>query len=229
MNNLNITLQETRSKLMTAIYGRMGIGVLLTAITAVLVASNPSFVERIFVSGYHWGFIIGELALVWFISARVHKLDPTTSLMLFLLYSVLNGVTLSIIFLAYSLGSIGTAFFVSTGMFLTMAVYGYTTKKDLTSIGSILFMALIGLIIASVVNIFLGSSMLDWLISFIGVILFSGLTMYDSQRIRKASDELVNAPTIDRSRYSNMLALSMYLNFINLFLFVLRLVGGGRD
>ena len=210
--------------LMRKVYVWMSLALVITGFTAFFVASTPSLVSLIFNSGLIWVLMIAELALVWGVSAAINKISLTTATLLFTLYSVLNGATLSIIFFAYTMSSIATVFFITSGTFGAMALYGYFTKKDLTSMGSILFMALIGVIIASLVNIFLKSSGLDMVVSCLGVLVFAGLTAYDSQKIKEM---MLAAPDAGEGMQKVALlgALSLYLDFINLFIYLLRLFG----
>jgi FtsH-binding integral membrane protein len=171
-----------------------------------------------------YALLFGELGLVWFVTARIDSLSGVTATFLFLLYSVLNGLTFSVIFLVYTASSIGSTFFVTAATFGVMSIYGYTTKRDLTSLGNLMFMALIGLIIASVVNIFLGSEMLYWITTYAGVLIFVGLTAYDTQKIKQmASTDFGTSENVQKGAL--MGALRLYLDFINLFLFLLRLFG----
>ena len=171
-----------------------------------------------------WGLIIAEFGLVVAISAAINKLSLTTATLLFILYSVINGATLSFIFAIYTMSSIASVFFITAGTFAVMAVIGYTTKKDLTSMGKILFMALIGIIIATVVNIFLKSTGLEMIVSYLGVLIFVGLTAYDSQKIKQM---LLTAPDAGEGAQKLALlgALSLYLDFVNLFIYLLRIFG----
>jgi FtsH-binding integral membrane protein len=186
---------------------------------------NSGLFYQIASSGAMWLLIIVELVLVFVLSARINKMSVTTATIMLIVYSALNGATLSFIFLAYSLGSIAKTFFITTGMFGVMALVGATTKRDLSKMGSILFMALIGLIIASLVNIFLHSSGLDWIISLIGVVLFTALTAYDVQRVKRLATESDLYDDTQVGRLAVISALSLYLDFINLFLYLLRFFG----
>lgn len=210
--------------LMRKVYVWMSLALVITGFTAFFVASTPSLMSLIFNSGLIWVLMIAELALVWGVSAAINKISLTMATLLFTLYSVLNGATLSIIFFAYTMSSIATVFFITSGTFGAMALYGYFTKKDLTSWGRILFMALIGLIIASLVNIFLKSSGMDLVISYLGVLIFVGLIAYDSQKIKEM---MLAAPDAGEGMQKVALlgALSLYLDFINLFIHLLRLFG----
>ena len=211
------------------VYRWMTIGLGVTAFTAFAVAGSPALVEAIFGNFLIMVvLIVAQIGLVVALSAAIHKLSAGTATGIFLLYALLNGLTLSSIFIVYPIGNIANAFLTCTGMFLVMSVYGTVTKRDLTGMGSFLFMGLIGIIIASIVNIFLGSSMLDFVISCAGVITFTGLTAYDTQKLRQFGEA---APLDDASairRGAILGALTLYLDFINLFLMLLRLFGN-RD
>jgi hypothetical protein len=190
------------------------------------IVALTSFGQAIFSGPAMIVLLLGTLGLVFFISFRIHKLQFTTALTLFMIYSALLGVTLSSIFLAYTGASITRVFFISAASFGALSLWGYTTQRDLSGIGSFLIMGLFGIIIASLVNIFLKSSGLDWAISVIGVGVFAGLTAYDTQRIKEMYD--VNDDGTVSGRKAVMGALSLYLDFINLFLMLLRLVGDRR-
>ena len=211
------------------VYRWMTIGLGVTAFTAFAVAGSPALVEAIFGNFLIMVvLIVAQIGLVVALSAAIHKLSAGTATGIFLLYALLNGLTLSSIFIVYPIGNIANAFLTCTGMFLVMSVYGTVTKRDLTGMGSFLFMGLIGIIIASIVNIFLGSSMLDFVISCAGVIIFTGLTAYDTQKLRQFGEA---APLDDASairRGAILGALTLDLDFINLFLMLLRLFGN-RD
>ncbi len=215
--------------LMRKVYVWMTLALIITGFTAWGVASNPGLVYAIVTNKIlFWGLVIAELAMVWAISGAINRLSLTTATLLFVGYSVLNGVTLSVVFLAYTLSSIASVFFITAGTFAAMAFIGYTTKTDLTSLGKILFMALIGLIIATVVNLFMGSSMFNLILSYVGVAIFVGLTAYDSQKIKNM---LYEADELDESSQKLALlgSLTLYLDFINLFLYLLRIFGSNRD
>ena len=212
------------SKVMRKTFGWMTMCLLITALTAMGVVNSGLFYQ-IASSGAMWLLLIAELVLVFVLSARINKMSVTTATIMLIVYSALNGATLSFIFLAYSLGSIAKTFFITTGMFGVMALVGATTKRDLSKMGSILFMALIGLIIASLVNIFLHSSGLDWIISLIGVVLFTALTAYDVQRVKRLATESDLYDDTQVGRLAVISALSLYLDFINLFLYLLRFFG----
>ena len=224
-NNKERTLNAAFPALMRKVYVWMTLALLLTAVTAFGVATSPTLLTTIYSSRVvMWGLIFAEFALVIAISGAINKLSLSTATLLFILYSVLNGATLSAIFVIYTNLAIVKAFIVSAGTFGAMAVFGYTTKRDLSTIGRIMFMLLIGIIIASIVNIFLKSGAFDYIISFIGVAVFTGLTAWDSQTIKKM---LMNQ--YDMSENSQKIALlgalNLYLDFINLFLYLLRIFG----
>ena len=202
--------------------GITGIVAYFTATTglAVTITSSPLFLI----------LIVGELGLVFYLSARINKMQAGTASSMFMLYSVLNGLTLSVIFLRYTGSSIAATFFITAGMFGAMAIYGLVTKRDLSGFGSFLFMGLIGIIIASIVNIFLKSDGLYWVISMIGVLVFTGLTAYDIQKIKKIGEAgIMQQGEAAITKGSIMGALALYLDFINLFLMLLHFFGGSRD
>ena len=214
--------------LMRKVYVWMAMALAITAITAYGVASSPALTSLIFGNKLiFFGLIIAELVLVFWVSARIEKLSLTKATLMFIVYSVLNGATLATIFFAYSPEIITKTFFVTAGTFGAMAVYGYFTKSDLSSWGKLLIMAVIGLIIAGVVNIFLRSSLMDLVVSVIGVLIFVGLTAYDSQKIKRML--MMQADMGETAqKVALMGALSLYLDFINLFLYLLRLFGRER-
>ncbi len=217
------------SYFMQQVYLWMAIGLGLTAFVAWAVAGSPAALSFIFGNTFVLiGLIVAEFALVIAISAAVHKLSAATATGLFMLYSALNGATLSSVLIVYTASSVANAFLATAGTFVAMSVYGTVTKRDLTSWGSFLFMGLIGIVIASLVNIFLKSTMMEFVISCIGVLVFVGLTAYDTQKIRQFA---LGAPLDDSTAVRRgviLSALSLYLDFINLFLMILRLFGS-RD
>jgi uncharacterized protein len=217
-----------QSRFITKVYGWMTLALVITGAIAWTVASSPALIS-IFLANklVFWGLIIGELAMVWYLSAAVQRMSANTATFVFLMYALLNGLTLSVIFLVYTLGSIASTFFVTAATFGVMSAYGYFTKTDLTKIGNLLFMALIGLIIASLVNIFLKNSTLYWIITYAGVLIFVGLTAYDTQKI-KEMNIIGNEGTEEDHKEAIMGALTLYLDFINLFLYLLRILGN-RD
>ncbi len=206
------------------VYAWMVGGLMVTALTAMGVSSSPELLSVIFGTPLRWVVLLGPLAMVWFLSARIDKLQPGTAAGMFIAFAALMGASLSSIFVIYELGSVFQVFMIAAGMYAGAAVYGFFTKRDLTGMGSFLFMGLIGIIIASVVNIFMGSDALSWAISMIGVAIFTGLTAYDMQRIKEQAIVMYSGDQLAMKR-SIIGALSLYLNFINLFLFLLRLLG----
>ncbi|MBQ7442094.1 MAG: Bax inhibitor-1/YccA family protein [Prevotella sp.] len=224
-----IVSTNTFSALMRKVYTWMALALTITGFTAYYVASSPAILQAIMTNQIlFFGLLIGELALVWGVSAAINRLSLTTATLLFILYSVLNGVTMSFIFLAYTMTSIASVFFITAGTFAAMSLYGYFTKADLSKMGQILFMALIGLIIATIVNLFIKSSGLTMILSYVGVLIFVGLTAWDTQKIKQM---LQLAPDTGESaqKVALMGALSLYLDFINLFLYLLRIFGNSRD
>ena len=215
--------------LMRKVYLWMTLALVITGFTAFGIASNPGIAYAIVTNRLlFWGLVIAEFGLVIGISGAINKLSAVTATLLFVLYSIVNGATLSVIFMAYTMSSIASVFFITAGLFGVMAFISNTTKTDLTSIGKILFMALIGIILATIVNLFVGSSMLNMIVSYIGVVIFTGLTAYDSQKIKNM---LYNADSMDEGMQKIALlgSLTLYLDFINLFLMLLRIFGGNRD
>ena len=218
-------VSEAFPVLMRKVYVWMTLALAITGFTAYGVATSPGILQAIYTSQIlFWGLIIAELALVFGVSAAINRISLTMATLMFILYSVINGALMSYIFLAYTASSIATVFFITAGTFAVMALIGYTTKKDLTSMGKILFMALIGIIIATVVNIFLKSTGLEMIVSYLGVLIFVGLTAWDSQKIKQM---LLQAPDAGEGAQKLALlgALTLYLDFINLFIYLLRIFG----
>jgi FtsH-binding integral membrane protein len=202
----------------------MGAGLIITAFMAFATLSSPVVLKAILGNRIlYFGLLIGELALVFTLSGAINRMSAVTATLIFIAYSALNGVTLSVIALVYTSSSIASTFVITAGMFGAMSAYGYMTRRDLTSWGSFLFIGLIGIVIASVVNIFIGSSAVSWVVSGIGVIVFTGLTAYDTWKIKEmaAMGEEGRKPAI-------LGALTLYLDFINLFLMLLRFTGNRR-
>jgi len=220
-------LTNVFSALMRKVYTWMTLALVITGVTAYGVASSPTLLTTIYNSGLMWGLIIAEFVLVFAISGAINKLSLSTATLLFIIYSVVNGATLSSIFVIYELTNISKVFFITAGTFGAMAFYGYTTKKDLTSIGKILFMALIGLIIATLVNMFLKSPSFDYILSYIGVAIFIGLTAWDSQKIKQMLQVQYDMSE-GAQKLALLGALTLYLDFINLFLYLLRIFGGNN-
>ncbi len=221
-----LTLQRYVATVMRKVYGKMTLGLLMTTITSFLVLTSGTLMSLMFSSTASiWILFALELGLVIYLSSQIDKLSTTTATVLFYVYSVLNGLTLTPIFLAYTGTSIAMTFAITAGTFGAMTVAGYVTRQDLSKFGAILFMALIGLIICMVVNIFLKSSMMMWLISSVGVLIFVGLTAWDTQAIKRMCAE---ADPSMAGKVATMGALTLYLDFINLFLHLLRFFGS-RD
>ena len=221
--------QEAATIFLAKVFNWMAMGLGLTGIVAWFTASS-GLAMSIVSSPIFMILIFAELGMVFYLSARVNKIQSGTATGLFLGYAMLNGLTLSTIFLAYTKSSIGGTFLITAGMFGAMAVYGMVTKRDLSGMGSFLFMGLIGIIIASVVNIFLHSSSLYWAISVIGVLIFVGLTAWDVQKIKTMGEQGILEQGEDAIRKGAIIgALALYLDFINLFLMLLRFFGGSRD
>lgn len=212
------------ARFFNAVYAWMAVGLGVTALVALWVSSRPDVLHYVFSTGIFIFLIIAELALVWTVAAAVRRINATAATLLFLLYAGLNDLTLSIIFLAYAHAAIASAFVVTAGMFAAMSVYGFVTKRDLTSMGAFLFMGLIGIILASVVSFFWRNTMLTVLINYIGAFIFIGLTAYDTQKLKEmALATRGNAALAARLSISG--ALALYLDFLNLFLFMLRILG----
>lgn len=228
----DLIVQRTGSGLQTfmaQVYGWMTVGLLLTAFVALYVASSEALLSMIFSSKIvFFGLIIAQLGLVFVLSGMVHKMSGAMATSLFMLYSVLTGVTISSVLLLYTASSIASTFFICAAMFGALSIYGYTTKRSLTGMGSFLFMGLIGIIIASIVNIFMQSSMMSMVISYAGVLIFAGLTAYDTQKLKDMGNEINQEDKENMRRYSIMGALTLYLDFINLFLMLLRILGDRR-
>jgi FtsH-binding integral membrane protein len=228
-----LTAEEIKSiqtTFINKVYVWMGLALTITGIVAMRVADSGAFMGMFTgaTSAMPFYILIAiELGLVWWMVSRIDSMSSGFATALFILYSALNGVTLSVLFYVYTSASIASTFFITAGTFGICSAYGYFTKKDLTSIGGFLFMALIGLIIATVVNIFLASSTLYWIISYAGVAIFIGLTAYDTQKIKKMSLE-VDADSEQGKKGAVMGALALYLDFINMFILLLRIFGDRR-
>lgn len=219
---------KVKNTFLSRVYGWMTLALVISGVTAFLAATNETIIRLTIGNGF--GFLIlavAELALVWWLTASIHKISSGAAFFAFILYSVLNGVTLSSIFLVYKIESIFMVFFISAGMFAAMAVYGTVTKSSLSSFGKYFAMALVGIIIASLVNFLLRSPMLDWFLSIITVVIFTGLTAYDAQKMLAISNNASDDEVFKKA--SVIGALELYLNFINIFLAMLRLFGRRRD
>ncbi|PXZ08259.1 hypothetical protein DKK70_02665 [Gilliamella apicola] len=222
-------IEQTGSRIqtyMSHVYGWMAVGLLLTAFVAWFASNNYQLV--MFLARIMWVLLIAEIGLVFAISGMINRLSGATATTLFMLYSVLNGCTFSIYFLYYTSSSIASVFFITAGMFSALAVYGYTTKRNLSGLGSFLFMGLIGIVIASLVNIFLQSAPLMWAITYIGVFVFAGLTAYDTQKLKEFGVNLSQDDQNMFRRYVILGALTLYLDFINLFIMLLRIFADRR-
>ena len=221
------SLQRYVAGVMRKVYGKMSLGLLATAITSFLVLSSQTVMNVLFSNAATmWILFAAELGLVIYLSARIDKLSSGTATALFYAYSILNGVALSPIFLIYMGASIATTFAITAGTFGAMSIFGYVTRQDLTKFGSFLFMALLGLIVCIVVNMFMHNSTFELLISGAGVLIFVGLTAWDTQSIKRMCAE---AGPDEMGKVATMGALSLYLDFINLFLYLLRFFGSSRD
>ncbi len=220
-------VQTAQVTLMKSLYLWMSVALAVTGITAMAVDASYSLQQLLFSGRYTFlVLMIAEVALVIYLSARIARMSFASAMISFLAYSFLNGLTLSVIFLAYTKASIASTFFVTAGTFAAMSLYGYFTKKDLSSWGNLFFMALIGLIIASVVNIFWANSTLYWIITYVGVLVFVGLTAYDTYRIKQLlANQEVNEGT---QKLALLGALTLYLDFVNMFLYLLRIFGDRR-
>ena len=238
MNNYNfysdgngqqtVVYTQSVAKVMRSVYLRMFLGLLATAFTAMFVASQESLMLAIFGNKiFFWGLIIAEFACVIGISGAINKISTAMAVLLFFVYAIINGVTLASIFWVFKISTIAQTFFITAGVFGAMSAYGYLTRADLSKFGAFLFMALIGLIITSVVNIFFmeESKTLDWVISLVGVGIFIGLTAWDTQKIKMM---VMQRNGYNVGKIATLGALSLYLDFINLFLYLLRIFGS-RD
>ena len=210
---------------MYKVYAWMSFGLAVTAFVAYGVYTTPELFKALILNKYvFFGLIIAQLGLVIIISSAFQKLSYAVNMLLFMLYSGLLGVTLSVIFAVYQISSIYQIFAVTVAMFGFMAVYGYYTKSDLTAVGQVMFMGLIGLIIAGVINLFLNNPVFEYVISFIGILVFTALTAYDVQKIKVLGQNFLNKGEEER-KVALMCALSLYLDFVNLFLYLLRFLG----
>ena len=234
MNNYNyygqeqsIDFPQTFSVLMRNVYSWMAAGLLMTAFTALIVADNNTLMRTIATTpALMWGLFIAEIAMVLVLSARIMKMSFLTAGLLFAAYAILNGVTMSFIFAIYTKTSIAQTFFITAGTFVGMSIVGYTTKKDLSTLGRALFMLLIGLVIATIVNIFANIPWLAMLLNYLGVLIFVGLTAYDTQKIKHMLQVYSEAGVNDQTNKIALLgSLSLYLDFINLFMYLLRILG----
>ena len=225
---INNAEQLVQRKFLTKVYGWMSLALLLSGITAFIVATSPFLINLVF--GNKIGFsllAIGEIVLVWWLSASIRKISTMAASIAFLAYSVINGATLASIFYVFSLNSIIVVFLVSALMFIGMSLYGVFSKSDIMSFGRYFSMAIIGLIVASVINIFLKSSGFNWVISIVTVVIFTGLTAYDTRKMILVSQQADGSDMFQKA--SIIGALELYLDFINIFLALLRIFGKSRD
>lgn len=233
MTNSELSYQKDRAvaaqgEFIRRVFNWMGLGLATTALVALYTASNTTLQGYIFGNSlFFFGLIIGQLGLVIVLSAAINRLQASTATLLFFVYSALTGLTLSVIFLAYTRASIASTFFVTAGTFGVMSFYGYTTQRDLTSWGSFLFMGLVGIILASVVNIFLHNETIYWVVTYAGILIFVGLTAYDTQTLKQMAAMGFENEEMER-KSAVMGALRLYLDFINLFLMLLRVMGNRR-
>lgn len=224
---LSAEVKTRQASIVSKAYGWMFTALAITGLTSYICGTSAAFMQLLFSSSsIMWILIIAQLAIAFILIARLDKMSFTTARILFLAYAFTLGISLSSIFLVYTMSSIASTFFICSAMFGAMALYGHFTKKDLTSWGRILTMALVGLIIATLVNLFLQSSRIDWICSLVGVVLFTGLTAYDAQKMRQLAYLDENETT---SKLAVMAAFSLYLDFVNLFLYLLRFFGRSDD
>ncbi len=238
MNNINRTMARPQTMdtsvdaglraFMLGIYNNMSIGLGITGLVAYFVSQNESLMRTIFGTPLQWVVMLAPLGFVIYLSARVMKMSPSTARLWFFAFAAVMGISISSIFLMYQIGAIAKVFFITAASFGALSLWGYTTKKNLTGMGSFMMMGLFGIIIAMVVNIFLKSAAMDFAISAIGVVIFAGLTAWDTQRLKHSYYE-IGANAEMAGRVAIMGALSLYLDFLNLFLFLLRFMGGGRS
>lgn len=221
-------IKSYQALFITKVYNWMALALFITGLVSYFVASSPEMLNIIVGSKLvFYGILIAELLLVIYLTRSIQKLSQNMVIAGFLIYAVLNGLTMSIIFLIYTSNSIATTFYVTAGTFGAMSLYGYYTKKDLTSLGNMAMMALIGIIIASIVNMFLQNDMMYWIITYLGVAVFVALTAYDTQKLKElGSRGFVNDESMEKT--SILGALTLYLDFINLFLFLLRIFGSRK-
>jgi FtsH-binding integral membrane protein len=217
-------LEKSRSAFMSKVYTWMTGGLLLTAGVSWWALESQFYLA---LSPYYLFIALGTLGLVFFLSARIEKMSVTAAMASFLLYAGVNGLLMSVILAYYPTDAITNAFVVSAGAFAALSLYGYTTKRDLSAVGKFMFIGLVGIILASIVNMFAGSMALDWTITILGVLIFAGLTAYDTQRLRNMHDVMEKGKDI-ATKAAIIGALALYLDFINLFLFILRIFGN-RD
>lgn len=221
-------VQELQREFIVKVYGWMTAGLLITAVGSLLVLNSEALLQFIFSSQYvFFGLLIGQLLLVGWLSVRIEKMSAATATTVFVGYSALNGLTLALVFLAYTAESIASTFFITAATFGAMSAYGYFTRADLTKWGSFLMMGLIGIVIASIVNLWLGNPTVYWLTTYAGILVFVGLTAYDTQKIKEMSGVSLSGAEAEQ-KGAILGALRLYLDFINLFLMLLRVLGNRR-
>ncbi len=226
-NSQNSALSTYVSSVMKRVYVKMFLALIVTSATAYIMGASPAIMSFMLANSWtYWGLLIAELGMVFLIAGAINKLTETQATLLFYVYAILNGAVFSIILLAYTAESIFSTFAITAGVFGAMSIYGYFTKSDLTKMGSFLYMALIGLIICIVVNIFLKSTQMQWIISFAGVAIFIGLTAWDTQKIKQMAAQ---SDSSNAGKLATIGALSLYLDFVNLFLYLLRFFGNSRN
>ncbi len=220
--------EELQRAFVAKVYGWMMAGLLVTGVTSLLTINTPGLLELIFSSRWVYiGLMVAQLGLVIYLSARIEKMSAATATTVFIGYSALTGLTLSVIFLVYTAASLATTFFVTAGTFGLMSAYGYVTKRDLTGMGSFLMMGLMGMVLASIVNMFFNNSTVYWITTYIGIFIFIGLTAYDTQKIKEMSGVALQGGEMEQ-KGAIMGALRLYLDFINLFLLLLRVMGNRK-
>jgi FtsH-binding integral membrane protein len=221
-------IAREQQRFITKVYGWMAVALAITGFTALWVASSQSMVQFIFGNRFVFIFLlIGQLLMVGSLAGWINKMSSQTATIIFVAYSVLTGIVFSSLFLVYTTGSLASTFLITGGMFAIMSLYGWTTGNDLTKFGSLMFMLLIGLIIASIVNIFMNSTMLYWITTYVGIFIFTGLVAYDTQKIKNMG-AYVQEGTEEHRKGAIIGALNLYLDFINLFLMLLRIFGSKR-
>lgn len=220
-------IDEGLRSYMLSIYNYMGLGLAITGLTAFVVATSPPLMAVIFGTPLKWVVMLAPLGFVFFLAARVHRMSVGAAQLTFWTFAIVMGLSMASIFLVFTGTSIARVFFITAATFGAVSLYGYTTKRDLSQFGSFLIMGLIGIVIASLVNLFLGSSALQFAISVIGVLVFTGLTAWDTQRLKEEYVESMGQELIAKNAILG--ALSLYLNFINLFMMLLQLFGQNRE
>ncbi|WP_276894034.1 Bax inhibitor-1/YccA family protein [Frischella perrara] len=221
---------------MSHVYGWMTVGLVLSGLVAWYASTSSQVIQLLFnvtpkgvsLSGFSWFLFIAEIGLVFVLSGMINRLSGSMATTLFMIFSVVNGLSLTPIFLAYTHSSIASVFFITAGMFAALSFYGYSTKRDLTAVGRFLFMGLIGIVIASIVNIFMKSEPLMWAMTYIGVFIFAGLTAYDTQKLKNIGMNISSDDSNAFRRFVILGALTLYLDFINLFIMLLRILGDRR-